>query len=408
MKYKNMKNFIKTGVTMNNTHLNWLIAILLCANASIPSLVNAKSKELAREKIAVNAIHLSNPITVTKNNLVAVLQKKNNLVAVLQKKYTNQDLLIDLALKNSTTASDVISLVTQKNLAGIAKTKPGDFFLCELIEKNPAITVPHLISLVTEKNLVDLALRIDCAFLFKLINKNPAITVPHLTSLVTKDNFDYLARCLFLHKLIEKSQDAAVYFTSLITEKNFSVRTGSRNDIYLLFDLYLLRKLIEKNPDAATYFTSLVTEKNIFGLIVNSQDDHYFLCDLVEKNPDAAAYFASLITEKNFFNTKDNPFCLASSREGYHFISKLIEKNPNTAVHFTNLAGDNLVTLVTDKYTICNTTTYIGSNFLESLVEANPTALSHFASLVTIKNWFYLVRTEFGRRILGELVRRKN
>ncbi|HEB41886.1 MAG TPA: hypothetical protein ENI08_02615 [Candidatus Dependentiae bacterium] len=54
---------------MNNTHLNWLIAILLCANVSISSFGNAKSKERARKKITVNTIHLSNPITVAKNNL---------------------------------------------------------------------------------------------------------------------------------------------------------------------------------------------------------------------------------------------------------------------------------------------------------------------------------------------------
>ncbi len=46
-----MKNFIKTGITVNNTHLNWLIAILLCANVSTSSLGNANSKTRTAKRI---------------------------------------------------------------------------------------------------------------------------------------------------------------------------------------------------------------------------------------------------------------------------------------------------------------------------------------------------------------------
>ncbi|HEB41883.1 MAG TPA: hypothetical protein ENI08_02600 [Candidatus Dependentiae bacterium] len=63
---------------MNNIHLNYLTAILILANVSTSSLINAKSKKQVRKKIAVNAVYLSNQIAVTKNNLVAVLQEERN------------------------------------------------------------------------------------------------------------------------------------------------------------------------------------------------------------------------------------------------------------------------------------------------------------------------------------------
>ncbi len=343
---------------MNNTHLNWLIAILLCTNASISSLVNAKSKERARKKITVNTIHLSNPITVTKNNLAAVLQKT----------HLNSDLLTDLALNDS-----VISLVTKKNFVDVATTAPGCLFLYILMIINPNIAL-HFTSLATKtleiinpysvtksNNLVGIAkTRYGRLFLSNLMKNNPNAAI-HFTSSFTKKNISELALLNrdFLSDLMKNNPNAAIHFTSLFTEKNIS-------------ELALLNRdfpsdLMKNNPNAVLHFTNLVTKDNFDDLVELATMNGLFLYKLMENNPDAALHFTNLVTEKNFLR-------LARLNNQYHYVAPFLR------------------------------TLYVAP-FPCTLMENNPDALSHFASLVTAKDCIYLVKTEFGRRVLKEKAR---
>ena len=124
---------------MNNTHLNRLIAILLCANASIPSLVNAKSKELAKRIVAITAntcIQAEKPLLASKTcaaesseesiKLAAARRllnqaTENNLASILCEK-DNYKLLNYLFSNDSNAAFRLSSLVTKKNFTAIAKS----------------------------------------------------------------------------------------------------------------------------------------------------------------------------------------------------------------------------------------------------------------------------------------------
>ena len=300
---------------MNSRRLNWLIAILLCTNASISSLVNAKSKERARKKITVNTIHLSNPITVTKNNLAAVLQKT----------HLNSDLLTDLALNDS-----VISLVTKKNFVDVATTAPGCLFLYILMIINPNIAL-HFTSLATKT--------------LEIINPYSVTKSNNLVG-IAKTRYGRL----FLSNLMKNNPNAAIHFTSSFTKKNIS-------------ELALLNRdfpsdLMKNNPNAVLHFTNLVTKDNFDDLVELATMNGLFLYKLMENNPDAALHFTNLVTEKNFLR-------LARLNNQYHYVAP----------------------------------------FLRTLMENNPDALSHFASLVTAKDCIYLVKTEFGRRVLKEKAR---
>ena len=401
MKCENIKNFIKTELTVNNTHLNWLIAILLCANVSTSSLDNAKSRERARKRIAVMTAntciqaekqHLASKEYATKSTKLSdawyseesiklvdachLLDQvtKNNFASIFDKKKDNYDLLTYLISNDSNAASRLTSLVTGKNYLYILNTKYGYSFLLKLMERNPDAAI-HFTSLITEKNIGNLAFSFYRNFLYKLMEKNPDAAL-HFTNLVTKNNFGGLTTsinsCYFLCNLIEKNPNAAPHFTPLVT---------GENHLYILNTEYgysFLLKLMERNPDAALpRFTSFVTQENFVNMAKRYSHHHAnFLIELMEKYPDALRRFT-------FFVTKNNLTDIVNSFLGDY----LTEKIPN--YHLT-VTKDNFVALIWTNW------------FLIKLVEKNPTALSHFASLVTAKNWIYLVTTKFGLRILKE------
>ena len=60
---------------MNNTHVNWLIAILLCATVLTPSLGNEKSKE----QVKIVAIYLPNQITQSQQIILLLSFKKDTI-----------------------------------------------------------------------------------------------------------------------------------------------------------------------------------------------------------------------------------------------------------------------------------------------------------------------------------------